>query len=75
MATLDSAFIRRGLTFSRPDLAGRTGAQCGQGDQAWHEMTLVHHDPTTKTRQADTITTATNDVGRKIFQPRRISWS
>ena len=27
------------------------------------------------TRQAATMTTATSDVGRKTFQPRRISWS
>ena len=31
--------------------------------------------PTAKTRQAAVMTTATSDAGRKIFQPRRISWS
>ena len=35
----------------------------------------AHHDPTANTRQAATTTTATSEVGRKIFQPRRISWS
>lgn len=36
---------------------------------------MAIYAPTTNTRQADTITTATSDVGRKTFQPRRISWS
>ncbi len=47
---------------------GGAQGKCGDSDHP-------DHAPTTKTRHADTTTTATSEVGRKIFQPNRINWS
>src|SRR5690606_11669141 len=57
-------------------LIGRAGAgrrQDGQADQRCGAK--AHHAPTANTRHAATKTTAISEAGRKIFQPRRISWS
>ena len=48
--------------------AKRRQHQAGKDERA-------DHAPTANTRQAATTTTQTSEVGRKIFQPRRISWS
>ena len=54
-------------------LVDRDGAG-GQGHRHGEDQQPVHA-PTPNTRQAATTTTATSEVGRKIFQPSRISWS
>ena len=51
---------------------GRNGRKHGAGK----DQRPAHSRPTSvATSQPETMTTQTSEVGRKIFQPRRISWS